>query len=110
MKTLRVGCGNYLHKICLQAHARHGPVTLHYFLVVFFLAVFFFTTPPALKPGGFGGPFGGPLGGLIGRDRLVPRRVGAFPPRPTLFVAAGFLLGAAGTGVLVLAMILLLLV
>ena len=87
-----------------------GPVTLHYFLVVFFLAVFFFTTPPALKPGGFGGPFGGPLGGLIGRDRLVPRRVGAFPPRPTLFVAAGFLLGAAGTGILVLAMILLLLV
>ena len=107
MKTLRVGCGNYLHKICLQAHARHGPVTLHYFLVVFFLAVFFFTTPPALKPGGFGGPFGGPLG--LGRLAL-PRRVGAFPPRPTLFVAAGFLLGAAGTGILVLAMILLLLV
>ena len=40
----------------------------------------------------------------------MPRRVGAFPPRPTLFVAAGFLLGAAGTGILVLAMILLLLV
>tara|TARA_R110000737_G_scaffold132827_1_gene164383 strand:- start:80 stop:328 length:249 start_codon:yes stop_codon:yes gene_type:complete len=75
---------------------------------VYYVRFRFLITPPPFSPGGFGGPFGGPLGGLIGRDRLVPRRVGAFPPRPTLFVAAGFLLGAAGTGVLVLAMILLL--
>jgi len=76
-----------------------------YCSLVYYVRFRFLITPPPFSPGGFGGPFGRVLSDP-GRISLgPPRRLGAFPPRPTFFVAVGFL----ATGTLVLGLMILLL-